>query len=177
MGRRQLSVVVFALAFVVLVFGAVPAWADGEMTASQARALIRETLAIQAEFPLSAAADCDADEQGRRSRGTTGDWTEGDAKCNENIERIAAVLSMWSGGTLPWADAVTAWCAAAALVVQAREILGENPRDRIERWVESPEQRQKMIGYEMMGAAYPVFVIMNTTIGFVNTTIFFNMPQ
>jgi hypothetical protein len=128
---------------------------------------LRQTIAaadyfLNEEFPLAAAVACD------EQRGASGTW-EADSTCNVHIERIAAMISLMSGGTVVIADAVTAWCSAAEIVHEAKTVLAQlnGPPDR------SPEARNRRAWEGMWGYQQGMFIALNTTIGF----LYYNFPD
>lgn len=164
------------LVVVLTCVGVRPARADGELTYQQMRQLTREIAAWQATFSQDDAAACDADQQARQSRGASGEWTEGDAKCEENIERAATFWTLVSGGTTPLADAVSAWCVAAAFVQSARDWLVDD-RNRTGERNEAFRQEMRDKGWLILGSQYRIWIVLNTTVGFVTTGITFDPNQ
>jgi|SRR5215471_16253161 len=142
---------------VVTMWMAAPRMASADMTNNELRhAVAAANYWLTVEFPLSAATECD------QQRGASGTW-ESDSTCNVQVERLAALISLLTGGTFAPADAVTAWCSAAELVQTAKEMLASF---RI-----GPDMSQEGRNTRAWDAMAPFeqqyFIILNTTVGFI----------
>jgi len=150
----------------VLVFVAAlasPRVAAAEMTNRE----LRQTIAaaeywLTVDFPLSAAVECD------QQRGASGTW-DVDSRCNIQVERIAALISLVTGGTFLPADAVTAWCSAAEIVNSAKEALASFRQGPDM----SQEARNQRAWDAMWGYQQELFIVLNTTVGFLIPIIHF----
>lgn len=165
------------MAAIGVVMLATPAFADVDLTARQTLRLSNQMDALINELPLATAEGCD---QRRHmignTGGATGDWLTDadDATCNEWFERMAAVLAMWTGGTFAPADLVTAWCAAAAFVQSVKELnLNEEIAVREEYRQAQDDYLRKYKGWNDGFEHYVIWMTINTTVGFVTTSIHF----
>jgi hypothetical protein len=112
---------------------------------------------LTVEFPLSAAIECD-----QQRYGASGTW-DVDSRCNVELERIAALISLVTGGTFVVSDAVTAWCSAAEIVNSAKEALAS-----FRRGPDMSEEARNQRAWESL-APYQQnsFIALNTTLGFL----------
>ena len=152
--RLSLLLLVGALAF--------PPVASADLTNFELRRTIRAAdYWLTTEFPLSAAMDCDA-----QRHGASGTW-EADNRCNVEVERAAALVSLMTGGAFIFADAVTAWCAAAEIVDTAKLAL-QSFREGPD-W--SPEGRNQRAWDALAPYQRALFMLLNTTLGFLMPNI------
>ena len=148
--RLSLLVLVGALA--------IPRVASAELTYRELRQTIRAAdYYLNVEFPLSAAVECD-----QQRHGASGTW-DADSRCNIEIERLAALISLVTGGVFFPADMVTAWCAAAEIVNSAKDAL-----EVIRRGPDMSEEARNQRAWEaLMPFQQGVFIMLNTTLGFI----------
>ena len=147
----------FRLCVLVLVAGiAVPRIAAAELTNHELRQTVRAAeYWLNVEFPLSAAIECD------QRRGASGTW-DVDSRCNVEIERIAALISLITGGAFLPADAVTAWCSAAEIVNIAKEAV-----QTIRKGLTCRRSADQRAGRHAAVSAN-AFNALNTTLGFIS---------
>jgi hypothetical protein len=149
----------FRLCVLVLVAGiAAPGIAAAELTNRQLRQTVRAAeYWLNVEFPLSAAVECD-----QQRGGASGTW-DVDSRCNVEVERIAALVSLITGGAFLPADAVTAWCSAAEIVNIAK--------DAVEALRRGPDMSEEARHQRAWDALPPyqqnAFNSLNTTLGFI----------
>lgn len=148
----------FRLCVVVLVAGiAAPRIAAAELTNRELRQTVRAAeYWLTVEFPLSAAIECD------QRRGASGTW-DVDSRCNVEVERIAALVSLITGGAFLPADAVTAWCSAAEIVNIAKEAV-QTIRQGPDM---SDEARHQRAWDALPPYQQNAFNSLNTTLGFI----------
>jgi hypothetical protein len=148
----------FRLGVLVLVAGiAAPRIAAAELTNRELRQTVRAAeYWLNVEFPLSAAVECD------QQRGASGTW-DVDSRCNVEIERIAALVSLITGGAFLPADAVTAWCSAAEIVNIAKDAI-----EALRRGPDMSDEARHQRAWDGM-APYQqnAFISLNTTLGFI----------
>jgi hypothetical protein len=147
---------------VLLIVAAVssPRVAFADLTNRELRQTVRAAeYWLTVDFPLSAAIECD---EQRQRHGATGTW-DVDSRCNVELERIAALISLITGGSFVPADFVTAWCSAAEIVNSAKEIV-----ENLRRGPDMSDEARNVRGWEAMPTYQQnAFMALNSTIGFM----------
>jgi hypothetical protein len=144
---------------------AIPRVASAELTYRELRQTIRAAdYYLNVEFPLSAAVECD-----QQRHGASGTW-DADSRCNVELERLAALVSLVTGGTFFPADIVTAWCSAAEIVNSAKEAF-----EVIRRGPDMSQEARNQRAWEALPPYQQgVFMMLNTTLGFIMPLIGFD---